>query len=132
MLRSWKMMAIALVGGLLLTSAPTASANPQQRVRTQQRIVVIEPVPVVDPFFYYGYPPTYVPAQYAGYVKLETHRKDGAVFVDGGYAGMLRKLKKFPLRPGTHTIELRNTDRVTFYRETVNVIEGKTVKLRVG
>lgn len=122
----WKItMAIALVGGLL-TLAPTA-ANSQQR-----RVVVIEPVPVVDPFFFYGYPPTYVPAQNAGYVKIETHRKDGAVFVDGGYAGLISKLKKFPLRPGNHKIELRDSDHRTFYQETVQVIEGRTTKLRVG
>src|SRR5215471_4269787 len=57
--------------GLLLMSAPNA-ASAQQR-----RVVVIESVPVFDPFFPYPYPypPGYVVRNY-GYVKLKMHGRD--------------------------------------------------------
>ena len=64
----------------------------------------------------YGYGPHYVPERY-GYVKIDTHHqdKDAAVYVDGGYAAPVKKAKKFALRPGTHDIELRNSDNRTIF-----------------
>jgi hypothetical protein len=125
---------IALLG--LLAVAPMASA--QRRV-----IIVRRPGPVfVGPGFYYGpsyYDPwwygpryTYYATPNAGEVKLETKMKDASVYVDGGYAGTAEKLKKFPLRAGTHDIELRDSDGYTLFQERVNVIAGKTVKIEAG
>src|SRR5205809_1034656 len=79
----------------------------------------------------YAYPRYYVPANY-GEVKIETHRKDLVVYIDGGYAAEIRKDKKFTLRPGNHEIELRDRDGQTVYRENVAVIIGKTTKLQVS
>ena len=127
MTRFWKLSAIALLS--LLTFAPVASA--------QARGVV-----VVRPYYfrtYYGpywggwYGPWWGPGYYynpnIGEVKIETKAKGNAIYVDGGYAGVTGKLKKFPLERGTHTIELRDSDRRTIYQERVNVIAGKTVKI---
>ncbi len=122
-------LAIAITVGLLLSLAPTASAQQPRR-----RVVIIERVPVVDPFFLepypYPYPPNYVDTNY-GYVKIETHRKDASVYVDGGYADKIGKNKKFALRPGTHDIELRDSDGRKLFRERVAVIVGKTTKVEV-
>jgi len=112
--------------GLLLMSAPNA-ASAQQR-----RVVVIESVPVFDPFFPYPYPypPGYVVRNY-GYVKLKTHGREASVYVDGGYAVRTKKSKEFALRPGNHDIELRDDDGRTFFRERVAVIVGETTKIDV-
>ena len=54
--------------------------------------------------------------------------RGGAVFVDGGYAGTVGKLKSLHLRPGTYSIELRGAS-ATPYTERVYVAAGKTVRL---
>jgi hypothetical protein len=77
---------------------------------------------------WYGHGYYYVPN--AGEVEIQTKQKDDQVFVDGGYAGLTGQLKKFPLRAGTHTIELRNANGQTFYQEQVNVIAGKKLKIK--
>jgi PEGA domain len=86
-----------------------------------------------DPFWYgpgwYG-PYAYAPAPTTGSVKIETKMKDAAVYVDGGYAGTVGKLKTFDLRPGTHDIELRDHEGHSFYQERIDVVVGKTLKLR--
>jgi hypothetical protein len=55
-----------------------------------------------------------------------------SVYIDGGFADKLEKAKKFALRPGTHDIELRDSDGRTLYQERVAVTVGKTTELRVG
>lgn len=66
----------------------------------------------------------------SGNVKIVTHVKGGSIFVDGSYAGVTGKLKKFPLRPGPHTIELRDHTGRTFYHERVEVIRGRTLEIK--
>ncbi len=82
---------------------------------------------------YYGwYGPWYGPGYYApnaGEVEIQTKQKGNQIFVDGGYAGLTGDLKKFPLRAGTHEIELRNANGKTFYQEQINVIPGKKIKI---
>jgi hypothetical protein len=114
--------------GLLLLSYPQA-ASAQQR-----RVVIINRVPVFDPFFPYAYPYPYAPdyvARNYGYVKLKTHGRDAAVFVDGGFAMKTHKTKSFALRPGNHNIELRDSDGRTFFQERVAVMVGQTTKVDV-
>jgi hypothetical protein len=65
-----------------------------------------------------------------GNVKIEARVKGDSIFVDGGYAGETGHLKKFPLRPGPHTIELRDRNGRSYYQERVEVIRGRTVKIR--
>ena len=83
---------------------------------------------------YYGwYGPWYGPGSYvpnAGQVEIKSKQKDNQVFVDGGFAGLTGQLKSFPLRPGTHTIELRNAQGQTFYQERITVIAGKKIKIQ--
>ncbi len=64
-----------------------------------------------------------------GKVKIETKAKDARVYVDGGYAGTVGELKTFPLRPGSHDIDLRDPDGRSYFQERVDVIPGKTTKL---
>ncbi len=65
----------------------------------------------------------------SGNVKIKTEVKDASVFVDGGYAGQARKLKKFALRPGTHDIALRDSAGHTFYQDRIDVLRGKTLEI---
>jgi hypothetical protein len=118
----------ALLGGALWsTLAPVTEAQVRRQVIIVQRF---------DPFFpYYVYPYPYAPYyMYRNYgeVKIETNRKYSDVYIDGGYAVTIKKSKKFALRPGTHDIELRNSDGVTFYQQRVTVMVGETTKLHVS
>jgi len=146
-----KTLTALILGGLLLSSAPLASAQkpaarpavpmpaqppaaaPQQP--TQPQVVVVEPIRVFDPYFAYPYPYAY-PLDYMaanfGYVKIKTDHKDASVYVDGGFADKVEKAKKFALRPGNHEIELRDSDGRTLYKEQVAVIVGKTTELHAG
>jgi hypothetical protein len=72
----------------------------------------------------------YVPANAAGMVKFDTKNKDAEVYVDGGYAGTVKQLGTFPLKAGTHDIELRQPDGESFYTQHVDVIAGKTMKIK--
>jgi len=118
-------LVVATTGMLLLSTPNLASAQ-------QRRVVVIQRVPVFDPFFTYPYPypPGYVGLNY-GYVKLKTHGRDASVYVDGGYAVKTKKNKEFALRPGNHDIELRDDDGRTFFHERVAVTVGQTTKLDI-
>jgi hypothetical protein len=77
----------------------------------------------------YGYGYGYAPDPRAGEVKFVDVAKDAMVYVDGGYAGTAGKLKKFPLRPGNHDIELRDPSGHTFHQEKINVLPGKTLEI---
>jgi PEGA domain len=86
------------------------------------------------PGWYYGPwgwgPGYYVPN--AGKVKIVTPDKNASVYIDGGYAGPVAKLKKFSLRPGNHEIALRDPSGHTFYQERVQVIPGKTIEIHTN
>jgi hypothetical protein len=138
-----------IIAGLLLISAPLAAAQkkpapampppqPAQAPTSQppsHHVVIVEPIRVFDPFFDYPYPYAYEPDYMAanfGYVKIKTDHKDASVYVDGGFADRIEKAKKFALRPGTHDIELRDSDGRSWFREKVAVLVGKTTELKVG
>jgi hypothetical protein len=87
------------------------------------------------PAYYGWYGPAYVapfaafPGPDAGKVKFDTKMKDAGVYVDGGFAGTVKQLGTFSLRPGTHNIELRDPAGQTIFQEKVDVLAGKTIKL---
>jgi len=120
-------LTVLVVGGFLLSAAPGVSAGQLRR-----HVIVVEPFYPYYPWGYYpyAYPGYYAPAY--GEVKIETHRKDLAVYIDGGYAAEIKKDKKFALKPGNHQIELRDSDGQTVYLERVAVTVGKTTKLQVS
>lgn len=157
MYRFVKTLTSVILGGLLLSSAATLSgqqppppkakpsaqmapapapqAAPAPAPQPRQRVVIVEPIRVFDPFFDYPYPYAYAPdymAQNFGYVKIKTESKDASVYVDGGFADKIDKAKKFALRPGNHDIELRDSDGRTLFKERVQVLVGKTTELKVG
>jgi len=74
------------------------------------------------------YGPTYFPVPTTGQVKINTDDKDARVYVDGGYLGVVRKEKKFDLRPGNHEIELRDARGNVLYKEKVAVLPGRTTE----
>jgi hypothetical protein len=83
------------------------------------------------PYGYYGYRPYgYVSASPTGSLKFDTKMKDASVYVDGGYAGTVGQLGTFKLRPGDHNIELRTHDGNSFYQQHVDIVAGKTLKLK--
>ena len=119
-------LAVLLLGGLLLSLPPTASAQ------FRRHVIVVQPFYPYYPwgFYPYGYPGYYAPPY--GEVKIETRRKDLAVYIDGGYAAEIKKDKKFTLKPDNHEIELRNWEGQTVYQEKVAVTVGKTTKLQIS
>jgi hypothetical protein len=129
MTRTWKYSAVALLA--LAIVVPVASAHPGIVFRGY-----------FGPGFYgpayygwygpaYGEPYAVEVGPYVGKVKFDTKMKDASVFVDGGYAGTVGELKTFPLRPGTHNIELRSPSGQTIFQEKIDVLAGKTTKLAV-
>jgi hypothetical protein len=107
--------------------------------------LTLTPVASARPFYGFGYGfgggyypywggPGYYgafPLVRTGDVKIVTPVKDEMIYVDGGYAGLTGKLKKFPLRPGNHDIQLRDASGKTLYQERVQVIMGKTTEIHV-
>jgi hypothetical protein len=63
---------------------------------------------------------------------LSTATKTRKCSSRSGFADRVEKAKKFALRPGTHDIELRDSDGRILFQERVAVIVGKTTELRVG
>jgi hypothetical protein len=129
MTRYLKYFAMGLLG--LAVLVPAASARPVVFVRGYFGPGWYGPA-------YYGwYGPAYVapyaaiPGPYAGKVKFDTKMKDASVYVDGGLAGTVRHLGTFPLRPGTHDIELRDPAGQTVFQQKIDVVAGKTIKLAV-
>ena len=97
MTRYWKYSAMVLLA--LAIFVPVASARPRIFIGGYYG------GPFYGPAYYGWYGPGYYapyavePAPYAGKVKFETKMKDASVYVDGGYAGTIRQLGTFPLRP---------------------------------
>jgi hypothetical protein len=125
--RYWKYLAMVLLAGAVIV--PAASAQPRIFVGGYFGPGFYGPA-------YYGwYGPGYyapyavVPTSNVGKVKFDTKMKDAGVYVDDGYAGTVRDLGTFPLRPGTHNIELRDPSGHTIFQERVDVLAGKTIKL---
>jgi len=146
----WNKWTSVLVGGVLLGSAtitmaqkpslaparkPSPMGPAQPAPAPPQKQVVVEPVRVFDPFFAYpypyAYPPHYMQANF-GYVKFKTDLKDASVYVDGGFADKIAKVKKFALRPGNHEIEVRDTEGVSMFKQQIAVLVGQTTELPVG
>jgi hypothetical protein len=130
MSRILKLSAAVVLGGLVLAQSAAAG----------QRMVIVRPGPVFfggygygyGPWAYgYGYGPAYYgyPVRNTGEVKILTHRKDASVYIDGGYAGLTGKLKKFALGPGNHDIELRDNGGKTIFHEKVRILVGKTTEI---
>jgi hypothetical protein len=85
------------------------------------------------PAYYGWYGPGYyepyavMPSPNVGKVKFDTKMKDAIVYVDDGYAGTVRQLGT--LRPGNHTVELRDPSGHTIFQQRIDVLVGKTIKL---
>jgi hypothetical protein len=136
MLRNWKVPAIALLA--LLTLVPAASAQRRSVVVVRGGYGYYAPGwwgpgwGWYDPYPWGWWGPpyyAYVPVPNTGDVKIVTESKDASVYVDGGFAGVAGKLKKFHLPPGNHDIELRDRKGHAFHKERVHVIPGKTVEV---
>jgi len=102
---------------------------------------------IARPFFGFGYgyayrpfygpvwgyrAPAYVVTPATGEVKIDTKDKNDTVYVDGGYIGTTRDMKKFSLRPGNHDIDVRNPAGNVLFHERVQVLLGKTVDIRMN
>jgi hypothetical protein len=128
MTRYLKYLAMGILG--LAVLVPAASARP---------VVFVGGFGAAwyGPGYYGWYGPAYYgpyaygayPAPNVGKVKFDTKIKEAKVYVDGGFAGTVHQLGTFPLRPGTHNIELRDPSGQTIFQEKVDVVAGKTIKL---
>ncbi len=140
--RLWKFAGMAVLAAAMLV--PAASASPQRfGFRGGFGPRFYGPTVFVGPGFYapgwYGYgtyglgwyePYGFVPGPTAGKIKFDTKMKDAQVYVDGGLAGTVKQLGTFPLKAGAHDLELRTTSGQTLYQEHVDVIPGKTIKIK--
>jgi hypothetical protein len=119
--------AIALFG--LLTLAPVASARPP-RIIFRGGFVYPYPVwvtPYWGPSYIYTYP---APVSYTGDLKIKAPMPGASIYIDGGFVGVTDKVKNIPLPAGTHEVQLRDPDGRIFYRETVEIIAGRTTQIQ--
>jgi hypothetical protein len=121
------MRKLFLIAIVLMTLPPTAAFA--------RGVAVFVVGPPVGPYGYGWYGPYYgpypygsYPSAYVGQVKLDTHVKEGEVFIDGNYAGTLKDLKTMMMRPGNYDISVRAPGRETFDQK-VFVVAGKTLRL---
>lgn len=142
MQKTWKAALIALLAIFILVPGGLARADDRDGGFAGPDL---DSRVFVDPDFYpaYGwgwYSPWYggwwdTPSYYytprTGNVKIITKKKDASVYVDGAYVGRAGKVKKLPLRPGKHIIQLRNSSGHVFYQKRVYVVRGKTLKLDI-
>jgi hypothetical protein len=138
--RYWKFAGIALLA--LVTLAPAASARPPFGFGFGGPRF-FGPSFYVGGFYgpgwygpgYYGLgwyePYGFVPGPVAGKVKFDTKVKNAQVYVDGAYAGTASQLGTFPLKAGTHDVELRDASGQSLYSEHIDVIAGKTIKIKI-
>jgi len=97
----------------------------------------IRPYHFYGPAWYYPGPGaywggrSYVLVPQSGGIKIDTHLKDAAVYVDGGYAGTTGKLKEFSLRPGNHDLEVRDSAGNMLHHNRVQVLLGKTTEIKL-
>jgi hypothetical protein len=87
-----------------------------------------------DPIFYspYLHPGLYGGFGYGpnmGEVKLASVDKEASVYLDGGYAGPVSKLKSMWLEPGVYNLQVRDTAGQSFERK-IYVLTGKTLQVR--
>ena len=133
MTRSLKLATVGLFGLLgLAVLVPAASARPVVFVGGYFGPGWYGPAYYgwYGPGYYYGpYGYAAYPAANIGKVKFDTKMKDAKVYVDGGFAGTVKQLGTFSLRPGTHNIELRDPAGQVIFQEKVDVLAGKTIKL---
>jgi hypothetical protein len=137
-----KTLWIALAG--ILTVAPMVNA--EQRLKPAQ-VIIVRPHHRYVPAYTYYYSPGYTyydpryytevpatalyPDSRTGEVEIKTHFKDAMVYIDGGFAGNVHKLDEFKLPAGTHDIELRSSSGLMLYHQVIDVLPGKTIKLKV-
>jgi hypothetical protein len=127
MTRYWKYPVLALMA--LAIFVPVASARPRVFIGGG-----FYGPGFYGPGYYGWYGPGYGPyyveqSPYLGKVKFDTKMKDALIYVDNAYAGTVRQLGTFPLRPGAHNLELRDPSGQVIFQQKVDVLAGKTLKL---
>jgi PEGA domain len=118
---------MAMTLGLLLALAPALSAAPRYFVRPAYGFGYWHSAHWYPGYWYPG-PRVIVAAPVTGELRLRTDDQDARVYVDGGYLGIARKLKKFDLRPGDHEIELRDARGRELFEERVAIVPGRTTE----
>ena len=112
----------------LLNALPPSQSQPVPRPAPLPQVAGTIPGPSYP---YPGNPGVGLPQpRLFGNVRIETKRKDVMVYVDGGFAGRIADLKKFPLAAGNHEIELRDSKGQTLFKEQIQVIPQKTVEVK--
>jgi len=119
-------LALVMVAALIAGAAMATQADAATRVIVRPGFGFH-----YGPSLYYGpWRPAYAyPVVPSGEVKIETAAKGESIYVDGGYAGLTGKLKKFSLRPGNHLIEVRDASGRDVFENTVRVLNGQTVQI---
>lgn len=87
-----------------------------------------------DPFWYGGWAHPgfwtgFAQAPGMGEVKLDSQDRDAMVYLDGAYAGPVRKLRSMWLEPGKYKLEVRDEDGNSF-EKAIYVLSGKTMNLK--
>ena len=128
------LLAAAAALALIVTLLPVSQAEAAGRVFVGRPFVRFSYGPAFYPYPYYYSTwgqPYYAVTRNEGDVKIETHVKGASIYVDGGFAGLTGKLNKFPLKPGNHDIQVRDSAGNTLFQNRVQVLVGKTVEIKL-
>ena len=122
------LLAMGIAAGLLLTMGMAPRADAARLIVRPGFGFYYGP----GPGWYRPWGPSYVlaPQPATGDVKINSEMKGASVYVDGGFAGVTGKLKKFALRPGNHQLEIRDAGGNIIYGNTIHVIAGKTIDVK--
>ena len=116
---------------LMVTLLPVSQAEAAGRAFVGGPFVRFSYGPAFYPYYPYWPQPYYAAAPRVGDVKIDTHVKGASIYVDGGFAGLTGKLNKFPLQPGNHDIQVRDSAGNTLFQSRVQVLVGQTVQIKL-
>ncbi|MGN2392114.1 hypothetical protein [Pelomicrobium sp. G1] len=100
---------------------PAAPQSTPEAVRKQAAATPAVPPPAPAP----GAVPAAIPSAHLEFAISPW----GEIYVDGKLAGVSPPLHKLDVAPGTHTIEVRNSD-LPVHRQTIHVDAGERVKIK--
>jgi hypothetical protein len=76
---------------------------------------------------YYGPDGYYYGGRRLGEVRIKSPDKNASVYINGSYAGRAHDLKRFYLKPGAYSIELRTEGQV--WKHRIYVLADRSVKI---
>lgn len=126
MLASQKALILLFSVAGLLVAVPASAAKEDRGWLQGTRAITIQ----YYPYPYWGWGPSYYYYDTRGKIKIRDYNETDQVYINGAYAGTVKKRKTIRLEPGQYTIEVRRRGKELVKRD-VYVLTQKTVEVHV-